>query len=116
MDDDKEITANFVEEFSPYIVGYSYEPDPVCEGTDFEIMVEVQNAEVVEITFEGETVVAEKNGDIYTASFTAPMVSLNTFKPLTIKATNVTKSVTMNYAEGIYVLNSEGVIEILNFW
>ncbi len=116
MDEDKAITANFVEEFSPYIVGYSYEPDPVCEGTDFEITVEVQNAEVVEITFEGETEVAEKNGDIYTASFTAPMVSLNTFKPLAIKATNVTKSVTKDYAEGIYVLNSEGAIEILNFW
>ena len=116
MDEDKVITANFVEESSPYIVGYSIEPDPVCEGTDFEITVEVQNAEVVEITFEGETVVAEKNGDIYTTSFTAPMVSLNTFKPLTIKATNVTKSVTKNYAEGIYVLNSEGAIEILDFW
>ena len=113
---DKAIFGNFVEESEPYMVYWSYEPDPVCEGTDFEITVEVQNAEVVEITFEGETVVAEKNGDIYTASFTAPMVSLNTFKPLAIKATNVTKSVTKDYAEGIYVLNSEGAIEILDFW
>uniref|UniRef100_UPI002FDB6000 InlB B-repeat-containing protein n=1 Tax=Mesotoga prima TaxID=1184387 RepID=UPI002FDB6000 len=117
MDEDKIIFGNFVEESEPYMVDWSYEPDPVCEEKEFEVTVEVQNATKVEITFnEGVPVEAEKNGDIYTATFTAPSVPLSTFKPLKIVATNETKTVTLlDESEGIYVLTSEGEIEILKF-
>jgi len=114
---DKAIFGNFVEESEPYMVYWSYEPDPVCEEKEFEVTVEVQNATKVEITFNnGVPVEAEKNGDIYTATFTAPSVPLSTFKPLKIVATNETKTVTLlDESEGIYVLTSEGEIEILKF-
>jgi hypothetical protein len=116
MNEDKEIFGNFVEESEPYMVYWSYEPDPVCEGKEFEVTVEVQNATKVEISLNnGAPVVAEKNGDIYTVNFTAPGIPSDSNLELTIEATNYTKK-TIEQLDGIAVLNDEGSISVIDFW
>ncbi len=116
MNEDKEIFGNFVEESEPYMVYWSYEPDPVCEGKEFEVMVEVQNATKVEIRFNnGAPVLAEKNGDIYTVNLTAPEILSDTNLELIIEATNYTKK-TIEQLDGVAVLDDAGPISVIDFW